>query len=131
MDILIVLIAGFVSFAIGGLWFSPVVFYEKYAKILNRSEADVKETMDNFKAYISFPITLLGEITIAFLIYYLTYLNNSINDIFIVLIIAVIVCLNNIKTNIFSYNNLTLYLIINGQMFISIMVMGTIITLFT
>lgn len=131
MNIVVILAAAFASFVIGAIWFSPKVFYDKYAKILNRSEEDVQATMDSFKPQISFPLVLLGEIAIAVIIYYLTLLNTSINDMYVVLIIALIICISNIKTNIFSYNNLALYLIINGQMFVSIIVMGLIITLFT
>lgn len=38
-----VIVATVVSFGLGGLWYSPILFAKEWTKLINKSEADLKE----------------------------------------------------------------------------------------
>lgn len=124
MDFLVVLLAAVVSFISGGLWFSPGLFYKRFALEMGFSEEGPSEDFNPVKMY---GLTFLGEFAIACCLYYLISFS-QVNVVTLVLLIAVIVCVSNIKTNQFSVNNVVVYFITEGQKFLSIVLMGVIIT---
>lgn len=120
-----IVIATVVSMIIGSVWFGPKTLYPVMIKEMNISEEDQKARMENFKPGTHFGIVILGEFTLATILYGLLMITNG--DISVLLFPALFVVLSNIKTNVFTFLNFKLFLIQEGEKVVSILAMGLII----
>ncbi len=122
-----ILIATIASMAIGAFWFGPKTFYPIMMKEMEISEERQQKRMKEFNPTFHFPIVFGAEFTLAALIYGLLMVTN--NDFRIMIFPVFFVLVSNIKTNIFTFLNLKLFLIQEGQKIVSILVMGIIISI--
>lgn len=120
-----IVIATVVSMVIGSVWFGPKTLYPVMVKEMNISEEDQRLRMENFKPSTHFGIVILGEFTLATILYGLLMITDG--DISVLLFPALFVVLSNIKTNVFTFLNFKLFLIQEGEKVVSILVMGLII----
>lgn len=122
-----ILLATVVSIVIGGLWFSPKVFYPVYEREMGLPE-QLKQTIKaRFKPAVHFGIVFIAEFTLATMIYGLLEITNG--DMRVLLFPILFVVVSNIKTNVFSFLNFKLFVIAEGEKVVSIIAMGAIIGL--
>lgn len=122
-----IVIATIVSMVIGGLWFGPKTLFPAMMKELNQSEEEVNERMERFKPATHFGIVIIGEFTLALMLYGLLMITNG--DLSVLLFPILFVVVSNMKTNIFSHLNFKLFMIQEGEKIVSILAMGLIIGL--
>lgn len=122
-----IILATIASVLIGGLWFGPKTFFPVMMNEMNQDEAEVSARMERFNPSFHFGLVILGELTLAVMIYGLLLITNG--DLMIIIFPIFFVLVSNIKTNIFTYLNFKLFLIQEGEKVLSMLVMGLIIGL--
>lgn len=129
MNVLLIIIAAILSFIIGGVWFSPKIFYTRFFNEMDLKEELVEKNKKNFNPLITFGLTFLGEVLTATILMILLK-TSSLNSFVVVILVALCVNFSNIKTNLFSFSNPVIYFITEGQKFVSIVVMGLVLIIF-
>ncbi len=122
-----IIIATIASVMIGGIWFGPKTFYPTMMEMLEQSDERVEERMKGFNPPLHFGIVILSEAILASIIYGLLQVANG--DMRVIVFPILFVVASNVKTNIFTFLNLKLFLVQEGQKVVSILVMGLIIGL--
>lgn len=122
-----VIIATIVSMVIGGIWFGPKTFYPVMQELMEQSDEMVAKRMENFKPAIHFGIVMVGEFTLALMLYGLLQVTDG--DLRAIMFPIFFVVVSNMKTNIFSFLNMKLFLIQEGEKVVSLAAMGLIIWL--
>lgn len=120
-----IIIATIVSIIIGALWFNPKTFYPVMQKGYRLSMDDTNEIMSRFKPPIHFGLVIIAEFSIALIIYGLLLVTNG--DLRIIVMPILLIMLANVKSHVFSFLDLKLYLVMECQKAVSILVMGLII----
>lgn len=123
-----ILLATIASMAITMWWFGPQRFYPAMMKEIGTTlEAQQAKMANKFNPSFHFGIILAGEFTLALIIYGLLMLSN--NDFRIMIFPLFFVFVSDIKTNIYTFLSVKLFLIQVGQKMVTIFVMGAIISL--
>lgn len=122
-----VIIATIVSMIIGGIWFGPKTFYPVMQELMDQSDEMVAKRMERFKPALHFGIVMVGEFTLALMLYGLLQFSDG--DFRIILFPIMFVVISNMKTNIFSFLSFKLFFIQEGEKVLSILAMGLIINL--
>lgn len=123
-----IILATIASILIGNLWYKSKTIYPAILKELNLDEAYQEQYKQRYKQSFHYPIYLVSEFTQALLIYGLLLISS--NDLRIIIFPIFFVLLANIKNNIFTHLNLTLFLLQESQRILSILAMGIIIYIF-
>lgn len=124
-----IIIATIVSMVIGGIWFGPKTLYPVMQREMDMSDTRRDEVMKKFNPPLHFGIVIIGEFLLATMIYFL--LKTVDGNLLIIILPIAFVVISNIKTNVFSYLNLKLFMVTEGEKVVSILVMGIIIKLIT
>lgn len=122
-----VIIATIVSMVIGGIWFGPKTLYPVMQELMGQTDEMVAKRMENFKPAIHFGIVIIGEFTLALMLYGLLQITDG--DLRIILFPILFVVVSNMKTNVFTFMSFKLFLIQEGEKIVSLLAMGLIIGL--
>lgn len=122
-----IVIAAIVSVIVGGIWFGPKTFFPVMMKELGQSNDVVNDRMKRFNPPLHFGLVIVGELVLASILYVL--LNATDGNLLVIFLPIIFVLASNIKTNVFSYLNLKLFAVQEGQKAVSILIMGLIIKL--
>ncbi len=122
-----IILATAVSMIIGGLWFGPKTLYPVMEREMGLSEELRNSIHSRFKPFTHFGLVIVGELTLAIIIYGLLDITQG--DFRIVIFPIFFVVVSNIKTNVFTFLNMKLFLIQEGEKVVSLLAMAAIIAL--
>lgn len=125
-----VVVAAVVAFALGGLWYSPLLFAKQWVKAHGYSEEKVKEMQQGAgKAYaVSFVCQLLIALAIATLVSYL-HLERCVQGLKLGLLIwAGFFVTHGLMASVFSDKRITVFYIDTGYQLVYLLIMSAIIT---
>ena len=130
INYLAVLVAAVVGFALGGLWYSPLLFANQWVKAHGYSEEKVKEMQQGAaKAYaVSFVCQLLIALAIAALVSYL-HLERCVQGLKLGLLVwAGFFATHGLMASVFSDKRIAVFYIDTGYQLVYLLIMGAIIT---
>lgn len=130
INYLAVLVAAVVAFALGGLWYSPILFAKAWVKAHGFTEERVAEMQKSAgKAYaVSFLCQFLIALAIAVLIGYL-HLERCVQGLKLAALVWAGFALPlGLMVNVFSDRKITVFFIDTGYQLVYLLVMGSIIS---
>ena len=130
INYLAVVVAAVAAFALGGIWYSPLLFANQWVKAHGYTEERVKEMQKSAgKAYgVSMLCQLLIALAIAVLIGYL-HLELCLQGLRLAALVwAGFAFPLGLMANMFSENRITVFYIDTGYQLVYLLVMGSIIT---
>ncbi len=122
-----IILATVASVIVGAVWFGPKTFYPVMMSILEQTDERVEERMKEFKPPLHFGLVIVSEAILATIIYGVLQVTNG--DVRPILFLIVFVLASNVKTNVFTFLSLKLFLMQEGQKVVSLIVMTIIIAL--
>ncbi len=124
-----ILLATIASIGFGALWYGPKTnFYNTMFRTMGITETEQAERVKRkFNPTFHFGMVFLAEFTLAIIIYGLLMVTN--NDFRIMIFPTFFVFVSNIKTNVFTFISLKVFLIQEVQKLLAILLMGAIISI--
>lgn len=123
-----ILLATIISIGFGALWYGPKTnFYGTMFKAMGIDEkVQAQRVEEKFNPTFHFGMVFLAEFTLAIIIYGLLMVTN--NDFRIMIFPIFFVFVSNIKTNVFTFISLKVFLIQEVQKIIAMLLMGAVIS---